>query len=404
MKERQDFDIVIVGGGAVGATLALELDRLDYRVAVIEMRTPSFASANPERVIALNYGTRCHLDRLGLWPHAAAVDTGQIRHIVVSEAGNRGRADLGVTEVPQLTEFGYVIEMGALLAPMYKAMQASSIRMFSPATVLGVESEMDAVNIRLRLGDHEQHIRASLLVGADGTNSQIRRMAGIDTFGWDYNRFGVVASVTCAREHGETAYECFRNAGPLAFLPLADGRFSIVWAVTPAEATQLLEMDDDRFIASLRRAAGPDIIGLTGDITAVSARAVFPLELTIAKSYACGRIALAGNAAHTVHPVAGQGMNVGLRDVDALVTLLDSDLGRRDPGQGIILQGYAEKRSVDVLAVAGFTESMVHIFGSSVPGMKWLRGRGLDVLASMPRLKGLLLSQASGLGQMGDKA
>lgn len=406
MTGTHDFDVVIVGGGAVGATLALQLERLDYRVAIIEMHTPSFASSNPERVIALNYGSRCHLDRLGLWQDVAAGGTGKIRHIMVSEAGNRGHTDLDVSELDvsetaQLSEFGYVVEMGSLLAPMYRALEVSTVRIYSAAVVSRVVNGDGGVAIHLRQGGVDKQIHAALLVGADGTHSHIRRMAGIDVFGWDYNRFGVVASVGCACAHAEIAYECFRNAGPLAFLPLADGRFSIVWAVTPAEATQLLGMADDGFMSALRRAAGREVIRQTGEITDVSKRTLFPLELTIAKSYTSGRIALVGNAAHTVHPVAGQGMNLGLRDVEVLVAMLDSDLARQDPGRRIVLQGYAEKRRVDVLAVAGFTESMVHVFGSAVPGMKRLRGRGLDTLASMPRLKDMLLRQASGLDQMG---
>jgi len=402
VTDRDNFDVVIVGGGAVGATLALELAALDYRVAVIEMHTPSFASTNPERVIALNYGSRCHLDRLGIWAEVEAAGTGHIRHIEVCEVGNRGAADLDAAEMAELSELGYVVEMGVLLEPMYAALHASSVEMLSPARVVSVINGESSVHIHLNQDGAERHIRAALLVGADGTNSQIRQMAGIGLVGWDYNRFGIVASVSCERLHGDVAYECFRNAGPLAFLPLADGRFSIVWAVTPAEASQLLGMDDASFTSALRRAAGPEVIAQTGAITAVSQRAAFPLELTIAKNYHRGRIALIGNAAHTVHPVAGQGMNLGLRDVDALVTMLTGDLAHRDPGQSIILQGYADMRRADVAAVAGFTESMLHIFGSNVPGMKWLRGRALGSLASLPRLKQTLLKQASGLGQMGD--
>ncbi len=407
MCSKLDFDVVIVGGGAVGAALALALERLGYRVAVIELRAPSFVSTNPERVIALNYGSRCHLDRLGLWDDVAASGLGDIKHIVVTEPGNRGRVDLdaadAANETPDMHELGYVVEMGKLLEPMYQRLQDSCVELISPASVLNFNVEGSQVNMQIQRGDQTASITAALLVGADGTYSQIRRQAGIDVFGWDYNRFGIVASVACENGHGNTAYECFRTSGPLAFLPLADDRFSIVWAATPAEATQLLAMDDGQFMDALQKAAGTATINEIGAITSTSRRASFPLELTIAKSFAGSRLALVGNAAHTVHPVGGQGMNLGLRDVLALVEMLDSELAHTDPGQPILMQGYAEKRRADVAAVAGFTESMVHVFASSVPGVKWLRGMGLEKLPRAKRLSGMLLKQASGAGQMRSK-
>ncbi|TLS67359.1 ubiquinone biosynthesis protein [Mariprofundus erugo] len=399
MTQTVDFDVVIVGGGAIGATLALTLAGMSYRVAVVELHAPSFSSSDPERVIALNYGSRAHLERLGLWGEIAAAGVGDIRHIVVAEPGNHGRTDMDAAEV-RLHELGYVVEMGTLLEPMYRSLAASTVQLYSSAEVTGVINGAQQVEIHLTQQGVSRRLTASLLVGADGTESQIRRLAGIGVYGWDYNRFGVVASVACARPHGDVAYECFRQSGPLAFLPLADGRFSIVWAVTPAEASQLLGMDDEAFMIALRRAAGPELIAQTGPVISVSRRAIYPLELTIARSFVAGRIVLAGNAAHTVHPVGGQGMNLGLRDVEVLAEILAGDLARKDPGQGIVLQGYAGKRRADVLAVAGFTESMVHAFGSMVPGVKWLRGRGLDGLAALPRLKDILLRQAAGLGQM----
>jgi len=402
-----DFDVVIVGGGAVGATLALELDQLGYRVAVIELRAPSFASTDPERVIALNYGSRCHLDSLGVWTDVMAGGVGDIRHIVVTEPGNRGRVDLDAADAaharPDMRELGYVVEMGKLLEPIYQCLQASSVELIAPASVVSFDVQAQQVSIQLRRGDQLSGITSALLVGADGTHSQIRRLAGIGVLGWDYNRFGLVASVASANGHGNTAHECFRSAGPLAFLPLADERFSIVWAATPGEATQLLAMDDEQFIAALEHAAGEATINQIGAITSTSRRASFPLELTIANTFARPRLALVGNAAHTVHPVGGQGMNLGLRDVVALVEVLDGALAHRDPGQSIIMQAYAEKRRADVMAVAGFTESMVHVFGSSVPGVKWLRGMGLETLPRVKALSDLLLQQASGLGQMQDQ-
>ncbi len=406
-EAQNDFDVVITGGGAVGATLALELERLDYRVAVIELLPPSFVSTDPERVIALNYGSRCHLDRLGLWPDVVGGGVGDIKHIVVTEPGNRGRVDLDVANsahaTPDMQELGYVVEMGKLLEPMYQRLQESSVELISPASVAGFDVLDQQVKIQVQRGDQLSDITAALLVGADGTYSQIRRQAGIGVFGWDYNRFGMVASVACEHGHSETAYECFRASGPLAFLPLADGRFSIVWAATPGEATQLLAMSDDQFIDALGKAAGETTLHQIGAITATSRRASFPLELTVAKTFATSRLALVGNAAHTVHPVAGQGMNLGLRDVVALVEMLDCELAHNDPGQSVLMQGYAEKRRADVAAVAGFTESMVHVFGSNVPGVKWVRGMGLEKLPRAQSLSGLLLRQASGAGQVRSK-
>jgi len=395
-----DFDVVIVGGGAVGASLALQLERLEYRTALVELHPPAFASTDPERVIALNYGSRCHLEQLGLWGDISANGVGNIRHIVVTEPGNRGRVDLDATdETPAMQELGYVVEMGKLLQPLYRHLQASSVQLISPASVTDFELLDRQVNIRLQRDGQLSELTTALLVGADGTNSQIRRQAGIGAFGWDYNRFGMVASVSCEHGHGNTAYECFRRSGPLAFLPMADDRFSIVWAATPAEATQLLAMHDEQFMTALSKAAGATTMQQIGAITATSRRASFPLELTVARAFARARLALVGNAAHTVHPVAGQGMNLGLRDVMVLAEMLDGELAHRDPGQSILMQGYAEKRRTDVMAVAGFTESMVHVFGSTAPGIRWLRGMGLQTLPRVKHLSGLLLKQASGVGQ-----
>ncbi len=411
-----DFDVVIVGGGAIGAVLALELDRLNYSVAVVELRRPDFASSNPERVVALNDGSRCYLETLGLWKEIEAFGLGDIRHIVVTEPGNRGRFDLHASDLqPDLSAdlrtdaadkhaLGYVVEMGHLLEPMYRALQASSVELITPACIEAFEVGQEQVSIQMRRGDESSTISSALMVGADGTYSQVRSMAGIDLFGWDYNRFGLVASVSTALGHQNTAHECFRSSGPLAFLPLADGRFSIVWAATPAEAVQLLSMDDATFIYALQKAAGESTMSKLGAVTAISKRASFPLELTIAKSFAQPRLALLGNAAHTIHPVAGQGMNLGFRDVQTLIEVFSRAKEQQggdavDPGQSILMQAYAEKRRADVMAVAGFTESMSHIFGSRVPGVKWLRGTGLEHLSSVPALSDLLLQQASGMAQ-----
>jgi ubiquinone biosynthesis UbiH/UbiF/VisC/COQ6 family hydroxylase len=400
---KKQFDIVIVGGGAVGAALALQLQPLGYRIAVVESREPLFESSDPERVIALSYGSRVHLEQLGVWPEVAAAGSGLIRHIVVSEPGNAGRVDMDAIdarhEAPDIEALGYVVEMGQLLAPMYARMHDCA-QVICPASVTALQQTDDGVELRLQQGEKSDTLHARLVIGADGTQSQMRRMAGIDLFGWDYNRYGIVASVACERSHDDVAYECFRESGPLALLPLADGRFSIVWAATPSEAVRLLQMPEAAFLQKLYRVVGDAVQPKSGRFTAMGGRASYPLELSVARSYTAPRLLLAGNAAHTVHPVGGQGMNLGLRDVALLARVLDSDLARQDPGAPILLQAYAEQRRLDVLGVTGFTESMVNAFGTSFAPGRWLRGQGLNAMQMWPPLRDLLLHHAAGLSSL----
>jgi len=399
-KLESDYDIIIVGGGAIGAALALQLQPLGYRLAVIESHQPSFDSTDPERVIALSHGSRLHLQQLGVWPEVVASGCGHIRHIIVSEPGNDGRVDMDAADAAALASdigaLGYVIEMGQLLQPMYARMQQCA-EVICPAQVESLRYDSDGISVGLRTGGKPQTLRARLLIGADGTHSQIRRLAGISTFGWDYNRYGIVASVSCERPHADVAYECFREPGPLALLPLAGGRFSIVWAVAPAEAVRLLQMPEMAFLKKMERSVGEAVLPKTGAFTAMGARASYPLELTVARDYTAPRLVLAGNAAHTVHPVAGQGMNLGLRDVAVLAAVLESELARQDPGAPILMQAYAEQRRLDVMGVAGFTESMVNTFAMPSAPARWLRGQGLAAMQMWPALRNMLLHHAAGL-------
>jgi len=372
-------------------------------VAMVELRRPCFSSSDPERVIALNYGSRCHLQQLGLWEDMAALGVGLIRHITVVEGNSAQHVEMDAADAHDMSldALGYVLEMGPMLEPVYRKLAEARVSVFLQTHLLSFQADEEQVTVSLSInGEAAQTMTARLLVGADGTNSQVRRLAGIGVAGWDYNRFGIVASVRCEQAHQETAFECFRKAGPLAFLPLADGRYSIVWAMRPAEASQLLRMDDEGFIHALNRATGAEVLRQTGIVEATSSRACFPLELSLSRAYTAPRVALIGNAAHTVHPVAGQGMNLGLRDVRVLTDALRGELGHRDAGQPIVLQAYAEGRRLDVAAVAGFTESMVNVFGIGVPGARQIRGQGLNVMQRWPALRDMLLNHAAGMQQL----
>lgn len=394
-QQQKDFDVVIVGGGVIGGALALQLARQGYRIAIIEALLHGMDKTDPERVVALSHGSRCYLDELGLWQDVRAAGAGLIRHIEVREANNHGLVQMDAAEA-EVEALGYVVEIADVVRPIYAALEGK-VTWFRPARVLSFQHGHDGVSICLSHEGEQQNITASLLVGADGTNSQVRRMAGIGTHGWDHNRFGLVASVRCERPHADTAYECFRKSGPLAFLPLSDDRFSIVWALAPQEAVRMMDLPDHMFLKSLQRAADESVLPRSGRFESLGKRACFPLELRIAKEYGRSRIALVGNAAHTVHPVAGQGMNLGLRDVIDLVEVLDSPLAKKDVGNPLLLSAYAEKRRVDVLSVGGFTESMLASFGNDLDGVQLLRSQALGFMQTCKPLKDELLQHAAGL-------
>jgi len=394
-QQQKDFDIVIVGGGVIGGVLALQLAQQGHRIAIVEAMLHGMDKTDPERVVALSHGSRCYLEELGLWQDVAEAGTGLIRHIEVREANNHGLVQMDAAEA-DVEALGYVVEIADVVRPIYAALE-DKVTWFRPARVTSFQYEHDGVTIALSHEGKAQQVTASLLIGADGTNSQIRRMAGIGTHGWDHNRFALVASVRCERSHADTAYECFRASGPLAFLPLSDDRFSIVWALAPQEAVRMMDLPDRMFLKRLQRAADESVLPRSGRFASLGKRACFPLELRIAKEYARSRIALVGNAAHTVHPVAGQGMNLGLRDVMDLIVVLDSPLAKKDVGNPLLLAAYAEKRRADVLAVGGFTESMLVSFGNNLEWLRWLRAQGLGLMQTCKPLKHELLQHAAGL-------
>ena len=392
------YDIVIVGAGVIGAALALDLAKNGYTIALLDAQEPSFEPSHPERVIALSEGSKRYLASLGVWDDIAANGMGWIQHIAVREPQNTGAVDMSHQALAS-DALGYVSEIRHVLAPIQQAFSDNITTMYG-VQCLGFTQDETGVFLQVQDGDKQLKVQASLLIGADGTNSFIRNFAGIQTYGWDHNRLGIVASICCEHGHGNTAYECFKEEGPLALLPLADDRFSLVWSVAPKTAVELLNLSDEGFLHILRNEVGDEIMTKLGRFTSIGKRTAFPLELRIAKSFAKGRVLLAGNAAHTIHPIAGQGMNLGLRDVAVLVDILQQRWAKEDLNKPLIGQTYAERRRLDTLAVAGFTEGVLETFASSFLPQRWLRGQGLNAMQSIPALKQLLLKQAAGIGQL----
>lgn len=405
-EDIKTYDVLIVGAGVVGRALALALSQQSCmqgkRIALLDLFPASYDATNPERVIALSQGSSRYLKSLGVWDTVAAFAVGEIKHIHVCESKNTGTVDMSHHEI-QADALGYVVEIRHVLKALSQALP-SNIELICPAQCVHFERKDTGVIVQIKQGDKLETIHSQLLVGADGTNSQVRQLAGIQTQGWDYNRMGLVATLTTAQAQRGVAYECFREEGPLALLPLPDSptgqaRFSLVWSVTPMRAVQLLKLADHDFMDALQKDMGHAICQDIGAWCDVGKRACFALELRCATSFAQAGIALVGNAAHTIHPVAGQGMNLGLRDVAVLVEVLCQDWAKDKLYHNMVAQTYAERRRLDTLAVIGFTQGMTTTFASSCLPLRWLRGLALSGLQRTPSLKQVLLQQASGLGK-----
>jgi len=390
----QCCDVAIVGGGVVGSALALDLLARGLDVLVLEARKPDYSVHPPEREIALSAGSVRYLQQLGVWSHLVDSGVGDIRHIRVLESGASAMVALDSGGADSL---GSVVEMGQLLQPMHIRLEQ---RLLSPAQLIEWQCDGEGMQVSCQVSGSEATIQTRLLVGADGINSQLRRMAGIGVCGWDHNRFGLVASVSTAHGHRNSAYECFCPQGPLALLPMADGRFSMVWAVAPRRASQLILLDDAGFMDQLTQSLDTSIQQQIGAIETVTPRGAFSLECAIARSFSAPRVALVGNAAHTIHPVAGQGMNLGLRDAIALAQAVADNAQLHDPGHVMVLAQYADTRRKDVMMTAGFTEGLLAAFGTAGGLPKLLRQTGLRWMGQGGGLRRRLVDYATGQAQV----
>lgn len=377
--------------------MALALAQRGFKLALIDVYTPQTTSADPERAIALSHGSCRFLDDLGVWSSIKRCGTGVIQHIAVCEPGTTGQVGIHHDEL-KLDALGHVIEMGDIVAPMLAAAQ-ESMDLFYPATITDLHMDTESAQISLTHNSKNRQLSAHLIIAADGSHSPMRCRARIGSRGWPHNRFALVASIQCEHAHQNTAYECFQRSGPLALLPMADGRMSLVWALPADRAMQLLQMQQQDFLTQLQQAVQDTAATALGNMVDMGRRGSFPLELRIANQLSQHRLLLAGNAAHSIHPVAGQGMNLGFRDVTSLLNILDSKQGRSDPGSAVCLQHYAQHRQLDILAVSAFTEGLLASFSPGCSSAKWARSLAMKLLHQGSPLKHLLLSHAAGTAQ-----
>ena len=375
--ETRCCDVAIVGGGMVGLSLASALRLLPLDVVVVEP-APVGSSEAPsfdERTTALSNGSRRILEGLGAW-RAVAAETAAIRHIHVSDRGRFAFARLSAEEqgVPAL---GYTITnrvLGAALAALCEP--APRVELRAPARVTAVHPGLDTVALEVE-GDRPGRIEARLVVAADGAKSAVREAFGIEATVWDYGQQAVIANVATDQYHDSVAYERFTADGPIAVLPLPDGRCTIVWTLAPAAASEVLALADGAFLARLQDAFGYRL----GRFTRVGHRYAYPLSLTRSDRQVAQRGVIIGNAAQGLHPIAGQGFNLGLRDVATLAEVIADELREHgaaaDPGAARVLARYAEWRLADRRNVIAFTDGLVRLFGNPLLPLRAARGAGL---------------------------
>jgi 2-octaprenyl-6-methoxyphenol hydroxylase len=390
----REYDVAIVGGGLVGASLALALAGSAVRVLLIEGVAPGSDSqpSFDERTTALGNASRRIFEGLGIWEGLAG-EAAAIRTIHVSEAGRFASARLRAAE-QGVEAFGYVIPNRVLGDALWRGLRrAGGITIRVPARVTAVEISADgaALTVAGSDGAHET-ATARLLVAADGANSAVRGAAGIPAQVEDYAQVAITAAVLTDRPHDGTAYERFTPTGPVAVLPLHGGGYGTVWASEPARAAELLALSEAAYLNALQERFG----WRAGRFVRAGQRASYPLRLSRAAATVGLRTVLIGNAAQGLHPIAGQGFNLGLRDAALLAERIVACGG--DPGAPQLLGAYSAARSADRGGVVRFTDSLVKLFGSRLPGASVLRQLGLVLFDLSPPAKRALARVSLGFG------
>ncbi|MBI1194760.1 MAG: 2-octaprenyl-6-methoxyphenyl hydroxylase [Gammaproteobacteria bacterium] len=393
---RDDYDILVVGGGLAGASLAAALADSDVRIGLIEAVPPD-ASSQPsydDRGIALAYGSRQIFAGIGVWPRLESVAE-PIRRIHVSDRGGFGAMRMSSREVGY-DALGYVAlarDLGHAL--MERIGPVPTIEIITPASLAGFSEAGDNVQVDIEAADGRRTLSCRLLVGADGMNSEVRRMVGIEIERHGYGQTAVIANVTPGLRHDGRAFERFTPTGPLALLPLTPDSCSLVWTHPDHEADSVVALDDGAFLERLQEAFGYRL----GRFQRVGARQSYPLSFLRARQYARGRVALIGNAAHTLHPVAGQGFNLGLRDVAVLAEQVDRARRKgEDIGAPAVLDAYARLRKGDLARTGGLTDSLVRIFSNSYAPLSVARDLGLIGMDLCSALRHGFMHRTMGLG------
>lgn len=385
-----DFDVLVVGGGMVGAAQAAALAQAGFSVALIEAQRPKAFDPTADidlRVSAISPASQALLDSIGAWEVIAAQRMGAYRDMRVWEEAGAGELHFSALDAG-LTELGHIIENSLIIDALWQCLDGVDV--ICPARVAGLSLDEQAASLQL---DDGRELTARLVIAADGGNSKTRELAGIGCFGWSYQQRGIVAVIQTGESHQATAWQRFLPTGPVALLPLADGRCSIVWSASNQLAEELLALDDATFSERLREA----LEGRLGNISLASQRAAFPLRMQQAENYCASRLALVGDAAHVVHPLAGQGVNLGFGDAaclrDVLVEARDQG---RDIGEHKRLRRYERARKAEDALMATVTDGLNRLYASDSALLRLGRQQGSRLVNLLSPLKSAIMQQAMG--------
>ena len=413
-EAKTDFDLIIIGGGLVGASLACALSQAEssLRIAIIEAfpfksDDSEYQPAFDARSVALSHTSKQVFEGIGLWSSINKMGVAEIKKIHISDRGHAGITRLNA-EDENVEALGYVVETRVIGKALFEVLnKQKNITLITPAKLKNFDltEEYASATIEQTNPDNiveSKTLTAKLLVAADGGDSVVRRLSGVRIKQRNYEQSAVIANVATDKPHNNQAYERFTDSGPLALLPMAPteneaNRYSLVWTINSAEQEEMMNWDDETFLVKLKERFG----GRAGAFLSVSQRHAYPLSLMRAKEHVRERLAIIGNAAHSLHPVAGQGFNLGLRDVAALSQVIvdamrDKERENNDIGDLTILQTYADWRRRDHIQTAMATDGLVRIFSNNFLPLAALRNLGLLVVDTVPPLKKLFARHAMG--------
>ncbi len=390
-----DFNIVICGGGLVGLVLASLLEQGGVRrVAVLEPRPPEEPNDVPGlRVVALSLGSESILTECGVWSAVPPQRLSPYRRMQVWQGDQcLGPRSLSFSAAETgVAALGHIVETDVLRRLLWQALQESDVELISDGALADLERSPDAVRLTLASG---RQLSARLIVGADGARSGVAHALGLVPHQHSYAQQGLVTHVSSELPHKESAYQRFLPGGPLALLPLADGRSSVVWSLPDAEAKRLLAGDEQMLGEALTEASQ----SVLGRLTVTTSAVGFPLRRAHLRHYCDERYVVIGDAAHQVHPLAGLGANLGLKDADTLARLLTEHAGQpaADPGDRRVLRRYERARKTDNLLTMGLMDGLHRLFSTSPDELAALAGAGLGIVDRLPPVKRLLANRALG--------